>query len=260
MALKDWDYTRVRAAIAAFKPDMLVLETSTPLVRAILQVARWAKQHLNCRIVLVGPHLAAYHDDLLKEPFVDHAVVGEYEKPLLDIARNEGRAKRLYTYDHIENIDTIDGDNWLPYRPMDYLYNYWDQSMYTARTQLQVNTWRGCPFKCTYCQWPKVMNNGVYRSHSAAVVLDEIKTVIRQVREFLTGGGPFTACCSRQVSMNRAARLRSRRPSATMPTGFFRRANAMPLAAMIRAACRASSSTTTPGTSAPSASAKCARA
>ena len=47
--------------------------------------------------------------------------------------------------------------------------------MLTPRYQLTVMTSRGCPFKCTYCQWPKVINNGQYRARKAENVVAEIK-------------------------------------------------------------------------------------
>ena len=182
VALRRWDYNLVRQDIASYRPDLLILETATPLANTILEFARWAKKELGSKIVLVGPHIAVYGDELLKDPAVDYVVVGEYEKPILDIIRNPD-GKRKFVYEHIENINTINGNNWLPYRPMDYLYNYWDCSMPTPRAQLTVSTSRGCPFKCTYCQWPKVMNNGQYRAREPEMVLDEIKTVALQARQ-----------------------------------------------------------------------------
>lgn len=182
VALKHWDYNTVRASIAGFKPDILFLETSTPLFRTIIEFAVWAKENFSARIVLVGPHIQAYANTLIQEPFVDHCVVGEYEKPALDIVLNGCKAKPIFIFEHLEDINLLNGDNFLPSRPMDYLYNYWDPSMNTPRAQLAVSTSRGCPFKCTYCQWPKVMNKGQYRNRQPALVIDEIKTVIQEYR------------------------------------------------------------------------------
>jgi radical SAM superfamily enzyme YgiQ (UPF0313 family) len=185
VAMKRWDYELVKQDLLARPADVVIFEVATPLARAIAGIARFLKEKTGCRIVLVGPHIAVYADDLLKESYVDHCVVGEYEKPVLDIVRRGSAARRKFMYEHVENINTLDGKNWLPYRPMDYLYNYWEPTMDTPRTQLQVNTSRGCPFKCTYCQWPKVMNNGQYRAREPEMVLDEIRTVMAQTREFL---------------------------------------------------------------------------
>lgn len=184
VALKHWDYELVKFNIAKFKPDLLFLETSTPLFSIIKEFAIWAKDTLGCRIILVGPHLKAYINDLVQEPFVDHFVVGEYEKPAFDIVSKLNKANRVYVYNHIEDINFVNGENFLPFRPLDYLYNYWDSSMNTKRVQLAVNTSRGCPFKCTYCQWPKVMNNGQYRNRLPALVIEEIKTVIHEYKQY----------------------------------------------------------------------------
>jgi anaerobic magnesium-protoporphyrin IX monomethyl ester cyclase len=188
VALHHWDYELVKANIAKLKPDVLFLETSTPLYGKIKEFAIWAKENFSSRIVLVGPHVQAYVNDLIQEPFVDSCVIGEYEKPSLEIVSNLDKAKQIYIYDHIEDINLIKGKNFLPFRPYDYLYNYWDSSMNTPRTQLAVSTSRGCPFKCTYCQWPKVMNNGQYRNRLPELVIEEIKTVIEEYSKYQETG------------------------------------------------------------------------
>ncbi len=184
VALRHWDYDRVRGSIAALRPATLFLDTSTPVFPMIRDVAVWAKEDLGARVVLVGPHMRTYASELIQESYVDHCVVGEYEKPALDITRRGSQAHRIYWHDHLENIDTLDGDNFLPLRPLDYLYNYYDPSMKTPRLQLTVSTSRGCPFRCTFCQWPKVMNNRQYRSRRPQLVIDEIKCVIRDFAAF----------------------------------------------------------------------------
>lgn len=186
VALKHWDYEVVKSHIAKFQPEILFLETSTPLFKAVKALASWAKECFSSRIVLVGPHIQAYANDLIKESFVDHCIIGEYEKPALDIVLKLDKAKDIYTYDHIEDINLIGGQNFLPFRPIDYLYNYWEPTMNTPRIQLQVTTSRGCPFKCTYCQWPKVMNNGQYRNRIPELVIDEIKTIIKEHQHFIS--------------------------------------------------------------------------
>ncbi len=185
VALKHWNYRLVRESIEKYKPDILFLEVSTPLYWTIQEFAAWAKESFSCRVVFVGPHMRAFAQELIEKPFVDHCVVGEYEIPSLDIVEKADRADLIYEFEHLENIDYVNGENLIPYRPLEYLHNYWDQSMNTQRTQFQVNSSRGCPYKCTYCQWPKVMNNGQYRVRSPELVLEEIKTVIKEHREYL---------------------------------------------------------------------------
>ena len=134
---------------------------------------------------MVGPHVQAFAEELIQEPFIDHCVIGEYEIPSLEIVEKLEKAKPIYEFQHLDDIDFLQGDNFLPYRPLEYLHNYWDPSMGTPRSQLQVNSSRGCPYKCTYCQWPKVMNNGQFRTRSPELVIEEIQTVILEHREYL---------------------------------------------------------------------------
>src|SRR5262249_5420122 len=190
VAEKHWDYEQVKETVSGLSPECLFIEVSTPLVRKVLDFAQWARKDLNSRIVLVGPHVHSYANDLLANSFVDHCIVGEYEIPALDIVTKGSEAKRLYRFEHLEDINTVNGQNFLPFRDFDVLHNYWDPSMNTPRPQLTISTSRGCPFKCTYCQWPKVMNNGQYRNRGPEFVIDEIRSVIRDYknRTFSTTG------------------------------------------------------------------------
>ncbi|MCL5125094.1 MAG: radical SAM protein [Deltaproteobacteria bacterium] len=186
VASKDWDLTTVRENISGERPDILVLETATPTYRIAADVARWAKRELNCKIVLVGPHLKVFAQEVIKEPFVDHCVVGEYEHPILDIVLNGPKALSIYIFDHLDSIDDLDGVNFVPFRPLSLLMNYWDPATNTSRPQLQMYSARGCPFQCSYCQWPTVMHNYKYRVRKAELVIDEINTVIKDYKEFFS--------------------------------------------------------------------------
>ena len=179
VAEKHWDEDLVKKTVSSHKPEILFIEVSTPLVRKASEFAQWTKATLGSRIVMVGPHVHAYANDLIKKPFVDHCVVGEYELAALDIVRKGEQAKPIYTFEHLQDINQINGHNFLPFRNFAILHNYWEPTMNTPRPQLTISTSRGCPFKCTYCQWPKVMNNGQYRNRAPEFVIDEIRSVIR---------------------------------------------------------------------------------
>lgn len=187
VALKHWDYPTVVAKLVKCKPDMLVLEIAAPLEQEVLDVAAAVKAQTGCKVVLVGPHCSAAATTLLDH--ADHVVKGEYEIPCLQIA--QGSTQRLWEYVHVEDIDILpNSQNWLPFRPYDYLHNYLEPTMATPAVQLQVNTSRGCSMGCKYCLWPQTLNApdwktknkqgriGGYRARSVPNVLDEIRTVI----------------------------------------------------------------------------------
>lgn len=141
------DYAKVLQGIMDRKPSILVLECATPLINQILMIAKATKDWLSdCKIVLVGPHVHAYADQLLELPYVDHVVAGEYDLACLKIA--QGNTRRKIMHEYVPNIDNVNGVNWMPYRDPRVLPNYLDPSMVRTPIQLQVNTSRGCSYKC----------------------------------------------------------------------------------------------------------------
>lgn len=185
VAQRHWSLDFTRMAFASYRPDVVVYDVATPTVGIIDGIAKWAKESFGCRNVYTGPHMKAYAERWINEPHVDHCVIGEPDIPVLDICRRGNQAKPIYRFEHLDNIDTLpDGRNFLPWRPpADLLANYYDPSMPTEKIQLTVMTSRGCPFKCSYCQWPNVMNAGRYRARSAEAVVDEL----RQMKTHLGG-------------------------------------------------------------------------
>jgi len=55
VALKHWNYGRVRAEIARVNPKTVFIDVSTPVFRLIRDNARWIKEQLGARVVMVGP-------------------------------------------------------------------------------------------------------------------------------------------------------------------------------------------------------------
>jgi anaerobic magnesium-protoporphyrin IX monomethyl ester cyclase len=184
VAMKHYDINFFKQFVLDLKPDIIFFDVATPTFPLISEVSKWCKNILNTRNVFCGPHMKAYANECIKLPYVDNCIIGEYEIPALDICQKLDESKKIYEFDLLENIDTLpNGDNFLPYRPLEYLHNYYDCSMATPPIQLTVSTSRGCPFKCTYCQWPNVINNGKYRNRSENLVIDEIK----EMKKILNG-------------------------------------------------------------------------
>ena len=176
VALKHSDLETTKKTIYELKPDIIFYDISTPTFSLNNDIALWFKQNLGCRNIYCGPHMKTYANECISLDHVDHCIVGEYDIPALDICQKLEKAKDVYTFEHLLNINSLpNGDNFLPYRPLEYIQNYYDPSMSTRRIQLTVSASRGCPFKCTYCQWPNVINNGKYRARSAEMVIDEIQ-------------------------------------------------------------------------------------
>jgi anaerobic magnesium-protoporphyrin IX monomethyl ester cyclase len=178
VALKHNSLQHTKEYFSKTKPNIVFYDIATPTYKLIDEFAIWAKKEIGCINVYCGPHMKVYAKDCIQDNHVDHCVIGEYDIPALKICQNPDIPKQIFTFDHLKNIDTLpNGNNFLPYRPMNYIQNYYDPSMPTKPVQLTVCTSRGCPFKCTYCQWPNVINNGQYRARSAEMVIDEIQQI-----------------------------------------------------------------------------------
>jgi len=178
VALKHSNLEWTKKAISDLNPDIIFYDISTPTFELNNEIALYFKQNIGCRNVYCGPHMKTYANDCLEFDHVDHCIVGEYDIPALDICQKLSGAKKIYTFEHLKNIDTLpNGENFTPFRPMDYIQNYYDPSMNTPIVQLTVSGSRGCPFKCTYCQWPNVINNGKYRARSSDMIINEIQDI-----------------------------------------------------------------------------------
>ena len=173
------DTSAIKKNLYNIKPDIIFYDVATPTYEINNSIAKWAKNSLQCRNVFCGPHMKVYAKEILKQKHVDNCVIGEYDIPALDICQKTKNSKELYTYELLKNIDTLpNGENFIPFRPWNYIGSYYDPSMNTPRVQLTMQTSRGCPFKCTYCQWPKVINDGKYRARKPEFIIDEIKMAI----------------------------------------------------------------------------------
>jgi radical SAM superfamily enzyme YgiQ (UPF0313 family) len=171
---------------AEFRPDMVVIATSTPTIHTDLLMARLAKERAGAFTLLVDTHVTVFHKELVAEPFVDAAVRGEFESAVPEIAD---------ALNHGADLERIPGVTWSrgsevivnPDRPLlkDLDDLPWpdrdlvpaEQYIVGLRTQdpcFMVMASRGCPFRCTFCLWVPVMFNNKVRFRDVEKVVDEI--------------------------------------------------------------------------------------
>ena len=122
-----------------------------------LDLAKKIKQQWpDCVIVFGGPQA---HTGTLNHQFVDTIVYGEGERSFLKIFRQVvagNSVDQIYPKDRIEELDF----------PSPYLDGVFDdiiKSEPTATWQATLETNRGCPYSCTFCDWGSAIYTKVRR-------------------------------------------------------------------------------------------------
>ncbi len=186
---EEADLADVAKWCGEWKPGLLVLDATTPSIYNDIECARLCQlASPDTHVAMVGPHVSVVPRETLLEAAgaVDSIARGEYDFTVRDLAAAlaggagpesvEGLSFRTAAGEivenraraPIENLDEIPVPPWhfldvKKYRNNTYLYPYLDQ-----------NSERGCPNRCTFCQWPQVMHGRRYRYCSPERVVREM--------------------------------------------------------------------------------------
>lgn len=184
---EDYDAAIV-SAITSFRPDIIGLSlrnfdnVSYPNYISYLpfyrQVVQTIKSKSRARIVLGGSGFALMPDAILKYLGADFGIVGEGEISFVNLINQlEGKKDIPLTFrpglisaqpEIIENFDA----SFIPYR-LDF-----DNKAYLKWGGMgNIQTKRGCPFKCIYCTYPIIEGKNVRLRHPG-LVCDEIESMM----------------------------------------------------------------------------------
>jgi len=97
------------------------------------------------KIVVGGPH-AALRPDAFPE-YVDHVVVGEGERAIVDIVEGSCR-ERIVRYPRIRDLDSLPFPAYDMLLSIPYLVRF---AMLDRQPMANMSTSRGCPFRCRFC-------------------------------------------------------------------------------------------------------------
>ncbi len=209
--------------LAAFRPDVIVLETKTPVVKrhwqwirekklavgssqsAVKDDAKCKPQTANCKLILVGDHVTALPDESMRECPVDYILTGgdwdfllkniieaNFEPAKFEpgiwyrdagVVKNTGR----FALNHDLNAAPwIDRElvNWRLYAEKNGNFRR------TPGTYIMAG--RDCwHAKCTFCSWTTLYPK--YRTRDWKDVVDEIEMLVTRygVREIMDDSGSF---------------------------------------------------------------------
>jgi radical SAM superfamily enzyme YgiQ (UPF0313 family) len=204
-----------------FRPQLIVIDTSTPSFYNDVEVAAACKSQIpDAFILLVGPHVTALPEESLchvpseasgSSPPVDGVARGEYDYTVRDLARVLASGGDPSSVAGLTTRDARGFPHHGPSRPLicdldalpfvsevyrrhlhieDYIYSI------ARHPQVTLVTGRGCPYRCTFCLWPQTITGHEYRQRSTTSVADEFEFIARElphVREIFVEDDTLTA-------------------------------------------------------------------
>ncbi len=167
--------------LCAWAPDVLFLETKTPVVTFHWHWIKTVKQRLpNCKVIIAGDHVTARPEETIQQAPVDAVLKGgDYDFALLSWLEGNTIPVDLATLPHIDRELT----HW-----KDYAYRNGNFA-HTPGAYIMAgrDCWHG---KCTFCSWTTLYPQ--YRVRSVQDVLDEIGELIRLgAKEIMDDTGSF---------------------------------------------------------------------
>jgi len=161
------------------KPDVIgisirnidTVDSADPqfFLKEALQTINEIKQLFDVPIILGGGAFTLFPELILQKLQANYGISGEGEKAMCTLVAQieHGNAPTKGTL--IQGVPTSDG-KWLPVAYDERITDY-----YCRRGgMLNVQTKRGCPFKCDYCSYPTLEGN-TYRFRDAKEVVDEVE-------------------------------------------------------------------------------------
>jgi radical SAM superfamily enzyme YgiQ (UPF0313 family) len=253
-----YDRARTIAEVVRLAPDLVVCETSTPSIENDAEVLRELKAAGVPFVVVVGTHVTAMADEVLKEyPFIDAVARHEYEYTIRDLAlalqaktapdlsaveglsfTRNGQVVHNPDRPFIENLDELPFVSRV-YR--DHLRPHIRTYFYGANLHplVAILSGRGCPHHCAYCVYPQTMTGHAYRLRSVTNLVDElefIKKELPEIREVFLEDDTLTV--DRQRARQISEEILRRKLKVTWSTNSRADADFETLRLMHRAGCR----------------------
>ncbi|MCX6802913.1 MAG: radical SAM protein [Candidatus Diapherotrites archaeon] len=183
----------------AFRPKMIVLDTSTASIHNDIMVAEALKKQAKCFVVLVGTHVSAMPEWALKQSkAVDAVCIKEYDYTLRDLAkelskkkpalgkvkgiawRKGSRIKVNELRPLIENLDELPFVSKIYKEFLEQKNYFYPANLFP---EITIVSGRGCPYRCTFCLLPQTLFSRAYRTRSIPNVIAEIKYILKEFPE-----------------------------------------------------------------------------
>ncbi len=189
----EWGREETIEFVKKFKPELIVMDTSTPSIYNDMEIANILKKELGegVHICLVGTHVTAMSEWTLKNCMADSVCIGEYDYTVRDLAgalengkslqkvkgiayKERNKILRTEKRELIKNLDELPWVSEVYKRQFGKkgILKYFYASLLWP--EVTILTARGCPFNCSFCPIPFKHS---YRARSVKDVLDEFEFI-----------------------------------------------------------------------------------
>lgn len=204
---RGWPYHRFTDYVQREKPDLVAIETKTPVIKQHWRMIDYIKEVLpETKIALVGDHATALPQESVERSKVDYVVTGgDFDASLLELARHlrggasmprgvwyrsSNEVKNTGDFELLKDLDE------LPFvdRRLTRFWMYYE-NWYKRRPFAYMMAGRDCWWRrrggCTFCAWTVLYPK--FRVRSPERHLDEIGELIERhgVRELFDDTGTF---------------------------------------------------------------------
>lgn len=245
---------QVLSIVKQFRPNLTVIDTSTPSIYNDVKVAEYIKEACNTHIILVGTHVSALPEESLNlSPMIDAVARHEYDYTIRDLARCLDNSRDLRTIQglsyrrnstivhnvdrpYIQNLDEIPFVSQVYERHLNIENYFYGANRHPVVTILSG---RGCPHRCIYCVFPQTLTGHKYRYRSVKNVVDEleyIKQTFSQVKEVFLEDDTLTV--NRRRCLELADEIHSRNLKITWSTNSRADVDFQTLKVIKEAGCR----------------------
>ena len=202
-----WNYNRFLQFVEKEKPDLIAIETKTPVIKQHWQVIKDLKQlstiNYQLSTILMGDHVTALPEESIQNSPVDFIITGgDYDFSLLSIVEHLTAGQSLasgifYREDNtVKNTGgfQLDGNlDKLPFIDRNLTkWNLYGEKIYKRTPFTYTMAGRDCPWaRCTFCSWTTLYPN--FRVRSPENLLEEIGMLIQRykIREIFDDTGTF---------------------------------------------------------------------
>ena len=212
-AAESLDLNQFLERIAAFKPDYLIANVSTPTIdRDLYSLTRIKEHNPETKTAVMGIHATYFAEELARNPSIDYVIKGEPDITASEIPLRDPHDVKGLVFEEDGRIVEIEER---PYLNLDDLpYPAWNKLKLDAyRIPLKNTKYvivmpaRGCNFNCSFCVAPYYYGPKM-RSRKVDSVVDEVEYIKDRygvkdffffVETFTTDKGFITSLCDKLI-------------------------------------------------------------